>query len=99
MKITLAFSNFSSYGEIMETIASFLSLLDKPIIFVLLGLIIYITFNQTKMKQDISFIKADLNNHITETNKKIDKLSDRFDRQSDRFDRLYEVLLKDKKTD
>ena len=91
------------YGEIMETIASFLSLLDKPIIFVLLGLIIYIIFNQTKMKQDISFIKAELSNHITDTNKKIEKLSDRLERLREyfdsRFDRLYEVLLKDKKTD
>ena len=85
----------------METLASFLSSVDKktPLTWILLILVVFVAFNQNKMKQDISFIKADLNNHITETNKKIDKLSDRFDRQSDRFDRLYEILLKDKKSD
>ena len=109
MKKSICFYNILCYGGIMETIASFLSSVDKkaPLSWILLILIVLVLFNQTKMKQDISFIKTDLNNHITETNKKIDKHSDRLfetnkkiDKQREhfdtRFDRLYELLLQDK---
>ena len=75
----------------METIASFLSSLDKktPLSWILLIFMIFVVFKLNIIAKDMSHIQADLNNHITETNKKIEKLSDR-------FDRLYEVLLKDK---